>query len=56
MSGSWLLTACGWTWKQSLQHSPYNALFVVTYLVIGVLFVMNLFVGFIVDGFNANKV
>ena len=25
-------------------------------LVIGVLFVMNLFVGFIVDGFNANKV
>ena len=34
---------------------PYYAVFLVAYLIIGVLFVMNLFVGFIVDGFNANK-
>ena len=44
-----------------LDSSPYTGyseffqLFFVIYLVVGGLFVMNLFVGFIVDGFNANK-
>lgn len=36
-------------------HSEVLALFFVVYLIVGALFVMNLFVGFIVDGFNANK-
>ena len=33
----------------------YNALFFVCYVMVGGVFVMNLFVGFIVDGFNCNK-
>jgi len=37
------------------DHSSYFAAFFIVYLVIGGLFCMNLFVGFIVDGFNANK-
>lgn len=37
------------------NHSQINSLFFVVYLIVGALFVMNLFVGFIVDGFNANK-
>lgn len=37
------------------NHSLYNATFFVMYVLVGGLFVMNLFVGFIVDGFNANK-
>eukprot|EP00961_Rhodomonas_salina_P116270 1564820-Rhodomonas_salina.1 len=36
-------------------HSMYYSVFFIIYLIIGALFVMNLFVGFIVDGFNANK-
>ncbi|EKX35351.1 hypothetical protein GUITHDRAFT_166006 [Guillardia theta CCMP2712] len=39
----------------STNYSPINSLFFVVYLIIGGLFVMNLFVGFIIDGFNANK-
>eukprot|EP00960_Hanusia_phi_P041224 754897-Hanusia_phi.AAC.1 len=39
----------------STNHSPLNSLFFVVYLIVGGLFVMNLFVGFIIDGFNANK-
>ena len=35
--------------------SMANALFLVVYIFFGALFVMNLFVGFIIDGFNANK-
>ena len=33
----------------------HNALFFVCYVMVGGVFVMNLFVGFIVDGFNCNK-
>ena len=42
---------------QQLQrnYSLYNAAFFIMYVLVGGLFVMNLFVGFIVDGFNANK-
>ena len=36
-------------------HSRSNSLFVVAFLVVGSLFTRNLFVAFIVDGFNANK-
>jgi hypothetical protein len=32
-----------------------NSLFLVTYLIIGGLFCMNLFVGFVVDGFNNSR-
>jgi len=39
----------------SQNYSDYNCLFFVVYLVIGSLFIMNLFVGFIVDGFNSSK-
>lgn len=38
-----------------INASMQNAMFVITYLFVGGLFVMNLFVGFIIDGFNANK-
>ncbi len=44
-----------------MMRSPYTnanriySLFFISYLIIGGLFVMNLFLGFIVDGFNANK-
>ena len=37
------------------NNSMYNAAFFIMYVLVGGLFVMNLFVGFIVDGFNANK-
>jgi hypothetical protein len=36
-------------------YSTELALFLVVYLIVGALFVMNLFVGFIVDGFNAHR-
>jgi len=38
-----------------LNNSGESALFFVVYIFVGGLFVMNLFVGFIIDGFNANK-
>ena len=37
------------------NYSQHNAAFFILYVLVGGLFVMNLFVGFIVDGFNANK-
>eukprot|EP00283_Hemiselmis_rufescens_P001020 CAMPEP_0173470360 /NCGR_PEP_ID=MMETSP1357-20121228/77838_1 /TAXON_ID=77926 /ORGANISM="Hemiselmis rufescens, Strain PCC563" /LENGTH=1141 /DNA_ID=CAMNT_0014438635 /DNA_START=15 /DNA_END=3438 /DNA_ORIENTATION=+ len=37
------------------NNSQFLAIFFVAYLLIGFLFVLNLFVGFIVDGFNLNK-
>ena len=37
------------------NRSTVSSLFFVVYLFFGGLFVMNLFVGFIIDGFNANK-
>ncbi len=45
------------TFNQSPRpgRSPELALFLVVYLIVGALFVMNLFVGFIVDGFNAHR-
>lgn len=39
----------------SPNFSSENSLFFVAYLIVGALFVMNLFVGYIVDGFEANK-
>jgi hypothetical protein len=42
--------------KSPLQgNSKASALFFVLYVIVGALFVMNLFVGFIVDGFNAHN-
>lgn len=38
-----------------VRSSELNSLFVVAYLLFGSLFIMNLFVGFIVDGFYSNK-
>lgn len=37
------------------NYSSENSLFFIMYLIIGALFVMNLFVGYIVDGFEVNK-
>lgn len=37
------------------RNSTYMSLFFVVYMIVGYLFVMNLFVGFIVDGFNLHK-
>lgn len=37
------------------NNSAYMSLFFVVYMIVGYLFVMNLFVGFIVDGFNLHK-
>jgi hypothetical protein len=37
------------------NHSMYYALFFVCYVMVGTLFIMNLFLAFICDGFNANK-
>jgi hypothetical protein len=34
-------------------HSPANAVYFIVYLVVGTLFIMNLFVALIIDGFNA---
>ena len=39
----------------SYNHSQWNCVFVVVYIFIGSFFIMNLFVGFIVDGFNSSK-
>ena len=38
-----------------MRYSEGNSMFVMVYLIFGSLFIMNLFVGFIVDGFNSNK-
>lgn len=37
------------------NNSSYLALFIIVYMIVGDLFIMNLFVGFIVDGFNLQK-
>ena len=37
------------------NHFPEASMFFIIYLLLGGLFVMNLFIGFVVDGFNANK-
>jgi hypothetical protein len=37
------------------NHSPSNCLFLFAYILMSSLFIMNLFVGFIVDGFNSAK-
>ena len=38
-----------------IDYTQLNSLFFITYLVFGSLFTMNLFVGFIVDGFNSSQ-
>ena len=41
--------------SHSLNYSMQNAIFFVAYVFVGAIFATNLFVGFIVDGFNLNK-
>jgi len=47
------VTSVGQSPKENVR--PENCLFMVTYLIIGGLFCMNLFVGFVVDGFNNSR-